>query len=114
MPVTEDSPEISELRRRLDMYELIFESIYNGAMVTDADGIITHFNQPYGDFLGVDPDAQIGRHCRDAIENSRMHIVARTGKAGDQPVASHQRAKHGGAANSHQKERDGRLPSSGK
>jgi len=81
MPVTEDSPEISELRRRLDMYELIFESIFNGAMVTDADGIITHFNRPYGDFLGVDPDAQIGRHCRDAIENSRMHIVARTGKA---------------------------------
>jgi transcriptional regulator with PAS, ATPase and Fis domain len=63
------------------MYRLIFESIHNGAMVTNAEGVITHFNNLYGQFLGVDPRAQIGRHCTDAVENSRMHIVARTGKA---------------------------------
>jgi len=70
-----------DLEQRLEMYELIFESIYNGAMVTNADGIITHFNRPYGRFLGLDPEAQIGKHCTAAIENSRMHIVAKTGKA---------------------------------
>ena len=69
------------LEQRLEMYELIFESIYNGAMVTNAEGYITHFNRPYGRFLGLDPEAQIGKHCTAAIENSRMHIVARTGKA---------------------------------
>ncbi len=73
--------EIEDLRQRLDMYERIFESIYNGAMVVDAEGFITHFNRPYGQFLGVDPKAQIGRHCTEAVENSRMHIVARTGVA---------------------------------
>jgi PAS domain S-box-containing protein len=79
-----DSPPtetIEDLKHQLEMYRLIFESIHNGAMVTDANGIITHFNKFYGQFLGVDPDAQIGRHCTDAVENSRMHIVARTGKA---------------------------------
>jgi transcriptional regulator with PAS, ATPase and Fis domain len=30
--------------------------------------------------LGLNPKAQIGRHCKEAIENSRMHIVAKTGK----------------------------------
>jgi len=70
-----------DLKRQLEMYRLIFESIHNGAMVTDAEGIITHFNKFYGQFLGVDPETQIGRHCTDAVENSRMHIVARTGKA---------------------------------
>jgi len=62
------------------MYELILENIYNGIMVTDADGYITHFNKPYGKFLGLDPESQIGRYCTEAIENSRMHIVAKTGK----------------------------------
>ena len=69
-----------EASKQLEMYRLIFESIYNGALVTDANGIITHFNRPYGHFLGLNPKEQIGRHCKKAIENSRMHIVAKTGK----------------------------------
>jgi len=47
-----ETEDIENLRRRLEMLELIFESIHNGAMVTDADGVITHFNKPYGQFLG--------------------------------------------------------------
>jgi transcriptional regulator with PAS, ATPase and Fis domain len=75
-------PENAEaLKRQLEMFQLIFESIYNGAMVTDTDGVITHFNKPYGQFLDQDPATQIGRHCTEAVENSRMHIVAQTGKA---------------------------------
>ncbi len=69
-----------ELLKQLEMYRLVFDSIYNGAIVTDVDGYITHFNKPYGEFLGVDPADQIGRHCTESVENSRMHIVARIGK----------------------------------
>jgi PAS domain S-box-containing protein len=63
------------------MFELILDSIHNGVVVTDAEGFITHFNKPYGWFLGVDPEAQIGRHCSEVVENTRMHIVAKTGIA---------------------------------
>jgi len=79
-------PEISEhlnreeLQKQLEMYRLIFDSIYNGALVTDEKGYITHFNKPYGEFLGVNSADQIGNHCTDSVENSRMHIVAETGK----------------------------------
>jgi PAS domain S-box-containing protein len=76
-----DLPEIEDLKRQLEMFRLIFDSIFNGAMVTDAEGFITHFNKPYGQFLGLDPDSQIGRHCTQAVENSRMHLVAQTGRA---------------------------------
>ncbi len=69
-----------ELQKQLEMYRLIFDSIYNGAIVTDANGFITHFNKPYGVFLGVDPEFQLGRHCTESVQNSRMHIVAETGK----------------------------------
>lgn len=68
-----------DLEDRLEMYELIFDSIYNGVLVTDGKGYITHFNKPYGRFLGLDPEKEIGRHCTDSVENSRMHIVAKTG-----------------------------------
>jgi transcriptional regulator with PAS, ATPase and Fis domain len=69
------------LQERLEMFEMILDSIHNGVMVTDADGWITHFNRPYGEFLGLDPAAQIGKHCTQVVENTRMHIVARTGRA---------------------------------
>jgi len=75
----DQSPSVQELQHKLEIYELIFESIYNGSMVTDSQGVITHFNKPYGDFLGLDPAAQIGKHCTEVVENSRMHIVAQTG-----------------------------------
>jgi len=81
MPDDMQTESLEYLKRQLEIYRLIFESIYNGAMVTDVDGVITHFNHPYGQFLGLDPATQIGRHCTEAVENSRMHIVARTGKA---------------------------------
>jgi PAS domain S-box-containing protein len=74
-----DQTHQKDLQQQLEMYRLVFDSIYNGAIVTDADGYITHFNKPYGEFLGVNPTEQIGRHCTDAVENSRMHIVAQTG-----------------------------------
>lgn len=73
--------ETESLKERLKVFELIFDNIYNGVMVTDAEGFITHFNKPYGRFLGLDPEAQIGKHCTEVVENTRMHIVAKTGKA---------------------------------
>ncbi|MGA7144529.1 MAG: PAS domain S-box protein, partial [Desulfobacterales bacterium] len=71
--------EKEKLKKSLEMYKRIFDSIYNGAIVTDTKGKITHFNKPYGEFLGVNPEDQIGRHCTESVENSRMHIVAKTG-----------------------------------
>ena len=49
-------------------------------MVTDANGRVTHLNKPYARFLECDVSESIGRHCTDVVENSRMHIVARTGR----------------------------------
>lgn len=72
---------MEELHRRLEIMDLIFDSIHHGSMVTDAEGYVTHFNRPYGQFLGVDPRVQIGKHCTEVVENSRMHLVGQTGKA---------------------------------
>ncbi|MEW6347623.1 MAG: sigma 54-interacting transcriptional regulator [Thermodesulfobacteriota bacterium] len=64
----------------LELLRLIIDNIYHGAMITDADGFVTHFNAPYGRFLGVEPSAQLGKHCSTVVENSRMHLVAKSGQ----------------------------------
>lgn len=80
VPILKKTKNSKDIRKQLEMYKLIFDSIYNGTMVTDGQGFVTHFNKPYGEFLGLDPDKQIGRHCTEVIENTRMHIVAKTGR----------------------------------
>ena len=66
---------------QLELYHLIFNSIPSGAMVTDPEGYVTHLNRPYADFLGIDLEASLGKHCTEVVENSRMHVVARSGVA---------------------------------
>ena len=70
-----------EVKDQLEMFHQIFDSIFNGAMVTDAHGIITHMNRPYERFLGLNAGEGIGKHCTEVVENTRMHIVAQTGRA---------------------------------
>ncbi|MFA5903403.1 MAG: sigma 54-interacting transcriptional regulator [Desulfobacula sp.] len=72
---------LRELQEKIELYELIIDNINAGIIITDADGYVTHFNKPYGRFLNLDPASQIGKHCTEVVENTRMHIVARTGKA---------------------------------
>ncbi len=69
------------LKQDVDIYRRIFDSIQNGIMVTDPEGYVTHLNKPYGRFLNLDPEEQIGKHCTQVVENTRMHIVGKTGKA---------------------------------
>lgn len=65
---------------KLDMYKLIFDNLYGGSAVVDRNGTITHFSKTYSQYLGISPEEAIGKHCTELIENSRLHIVAKTGK----------------------------------
>ena len=69
-----------ELRHQLEMYKLIYDNLYGGSVVVDTKGYITHFSKKYSEYLEIDPNDAIGKHCNEIIENSRMHIVAKTGK----------------------------------
>jgi transcriptional regulator with PAS, ATPase and Fis domain len=60
------SVEQDNIQQQLEMLKLIFNSIHSGLIVTDAEGYITHLSQPFAEFLKVDPEEQIGRHCTDA------------------------------------------------
>ncbi len=76
---TADTIELQAVKNQLELFHLIFDSIHNGAMVTDANGVVTHLNKPYARFLELDAAESIGKHCTEVVENTRMHIVAQTG-----------------------------------
>ncbi|WP_157843091.1 sigma 54-interacting transcriptional regulator [Bacillus sp. FJAT-44742] len=73
------SEEVAEERTKA--LETVIESLYDGIVTVDQKGLITMLSNEYADFLGVDPKKVIGRHCTEVIENTRMHIVVKTGKA---------------------------------
>ena len=57
----------------------VLERAFEGIVVVDPEGKILFMNQTYQDFLGVHD--VIERPVTEVIENTRMHIVVKTGKA---------------------------------
>ncbi|PLR97633.1 sigma-54 interaction domain-containing protein [Bacillus sp. T33-2] len=50
-------------------------------VVVDRGGIVRYINEAYCEFLKTTVEYAIGRHVTEVIENTRMHIVAKTGLA---------------------------------
>ncbi len=74
-----ETKNLDDPLEKIRFYEAILDNIHNGVMITDPDGKIIFFSKTYGNFLGVDPEKMVGKHCTEVLENTRMHIVAKTG-----------------------------------
>jgi len=61
------------------MLEEALGHAYEGILITDAEGLILKSNEAYARFLGLPLEDMIGRHVTEVVENTRMHIVAKTG-----------------------------------
>src|SRR6516225_2365252 len=61
------------------MLEEALGHAYEGIIISDADGYILKTNEAYARFLGMRQADLIGRHVAEVVENTRMHIVAKTG-----------------------------------
>ncbi len=67
-------------RQRLMLEEALGHA-YEGLIITDAGGHIVKTNEAYARFLGLRQADMIGKHVTEVVENTRMHVVARTGIA---------------------------------
>lgn len=65
---------------RNEILETILEKLYYCLVIVDAQGDVIYLNDHYCRFLGVEREKVIGKHVTDVIENTRMHIVCKTGK----------------------------------
>ncbi|MBE6069518.1 MAG: PAS domain-containing protein [Clostridium lundense] len=63
-----------------DILKQALNMAYEGIVIVDKYGYITMISKGYAEFLGIDDKKVIGKHATDVIENTRMHIVVKTGK----------------------------------
>lgn len=82
--VTEHDNLLKELQEQKNVSQVlntILETVYDGILVVNKEGHITMISKTYEKFLGVVGQDVIGKHVTDVIENTRMHIVAKSGIA---------------------------------
>ncbi|RBP93785.1 transcriptional regulator [Cytobacillus firmus] len=64
----------------VEIVETIVENAFGWLVVVNKEGTIIYINKNYCDFLEVEREQVLGKHVSEVIENSRMHIVAESGK----------------------------------
>lgn len=72
---------ISEKFLNTRLLDIVFEKTYSGTLIVDHEGYIRYMSRNFCDFLKVERNEVIGEHVTHTIENTRMHLVVKTGKA---------------------------------
>ncbi|WP_342366199.1 sigma-54 interaction domain-containing protein [Tissierella pigra] len=70
--------KLTELRDSFEMLVDILNYAYEGYVLVDPNGRIVKMN--YEKLMGIKEEDAIGKPVEEVIENTRMHIVVRTGK----------------------------------
>lgn len=73
------SAQIEQQKAELDHFNCIFESICQGIIAVGMDQQIRYANHAYEDIMGIAHDDLIGHDVQNAVENSRVPVVLRTG-----------------------------------
>lgn len=76
--IKDSKTELKELKNSLDMIEDILEYAYEGFVLVDREGKIVKMN--YEKLMGLKEEENIGRPVEEVIENTRMHLVVKSGK----------------------------------
>ena len=76
--IKDSRTQLKELKISLDMIEDILEYAYEGFVLVDREGRVVKWN--YEKLMGIKEEAVLGKPVKDVIENTRMHIVVKTGK----------------------------------
>jgi transcriptional regulator with PAS, ATPase and Fis domain len=71
--------EFQAMKDRMALMEVIIDASAEGLMFVNTDGIITYINRSYEEIHKVKAENVIGHHVTEIIENTRMHLVVKTG-----------------------------------
>lgn len=70
--------EIEELKLALNSLKDVLDNAYQGFVLVNEDGIIIKWN--YEKLFGIKEEDALGKHVEEVIENTRLHVVIKTGK----------------------------------
>ncbi|BAC12769.1 transcriptional regulator [Oceanobacillus iheyensis HTE831] len=71
--------ELKQKEEMLHLYEMVFDTAYEGLTVVDDKGIIRLFNEAYSRYVKVPTEEAIGKDAALIIENTRLPVVLKTG-----------------------------------
>ena len=84
--IFQDLTDLEQVARELETVkalnktlETVLNIIYDGIIVVDEKGYITIINRVFTDYLGIPPEALIGKHISKVLPETRLHIVAKNG-----------------------------------
>lgn len=72
--------EIEKIKMENKALEIFFENTSECLVMVNKDGYIMKMNNAYLDFLHIKHEDAMGKHVAKVIENTRLHIVAKTGE----------------------------------
>ncbi len=72
--------ELEQLKIKNRVLEILFEEVLECIVIVDTNGLVRMMNRSYAEFLGIKPEDAVGKHVTEVIENTRLHIVTKTGK----------------------------------
>ncbi len=75
---TDPQHELRKLEQSLDIMKDILDYEYQGMALVDAEGKIIKFN--YEKLFGIKEEDVIGKPVEEVIDNTRLHVVIKTGK----------------------------------
>lgn len=64
-----------------DILSHLLTNPFEALSVADREGIVRYLSPVHERFFGLKPGGGVGRHCTEVIENTRLHLVAATGKS---------------------------------
>ncbi|MGF7058859.1 sigma 54-interacting transcriptional regulator [Brassicibacter mesophilus] len=70
--------KLKELKDSMEMIKDILDHAYQGIVLVDENGRIVKFN--YERLLGIKEEDVLGKPVEEVIENTRLHIVVKTGE----------------------------------
>lgn len=75
--------QLEKAKQKIDYSETlkqVLESAYEGIVVVNRQGYIQEINESYCRLIDMTREEAIGRYVVDIIENTRLHIIAKTGE----------------------------------
>ena len=76
--IMDSQSQLMEAKMSLDMIEDLLDYAYEGFALVDSEGKIVKWN--YEKLLGIKEEDALGKPVQDVIENTRLHVVVKTGK----------------------------------
>ena len=62
-----------------EILKTVFDIAYDGLIVVDSEGYVKMISNAYKKFLKLEKVNLVGKHVTEVIENTRLHLVAKTG-----------------------------------